>query len=177
MHGLEQQTQSARRTSFWKCVKPTGTEMNSPNLTFHPSTVGILRVATYCPALTRHYLLQVLIKAWAFSKKDEAPARAEQIVQQMNNLSEAGEAKVAPNMRTYSALAMCYGFSKLPGSPQHAEAVVKKMDVLYQQGKLAEGPSKQTFEILKRAWETSREPDKKRGIATINEEMRQRFGK
>lgn len=94
----------------------------------------------------------------------------------MLNLAESGEAKIAPNVRTYTTLVLCHGLSKQPGAPQRAEAIVHQMDTLYKQRKLAEGPNLITFTTLKQAWIRSKEKQRRSAVKAIDEEIRRRFG-
>jgi len=116
------------------------------------------------------------MKAWAFSKRPEAAARAEQILQQMHDVTQSGAMHVPPDIKTYTSLVMCLGISKLPGSPQRAEAIVRHMDYLHKTGHLEEGPSRQTFDTLFKAWKFSNEATKKESMAAIKKEMQERFG-
>jgi len=118
----------------------------------------------------------VLMKAWAFSKRPEAAARAEQILQQMHDVTQSGAMNVPPDIRTYSTLVMCLGMSRLPGSPQRAEAIVRHVDYLHKEGHLEEGPNKHTFNTLLKAWKFSNETNKREKIHAIKKEIRERFG-
>lgn len=117
------------------------------------------------------------MKAWAFSKRPEAAARAEQILQQMHDVTQSGAMHVPPDIRTYTSLVMCLGISRIPGAPQRAEDIVRHVDHLHQSGHLEEGPSRQTFETLIRAWKVSSELDKTENVARLQKEMNERFGK
>ena len=117
------------------------------------------------------------MKAWAFSKRPEASARAEQILQQMHDVTQSGAMDVAPDIKTYTSLVTCLGLSKIPGSPQRAEAIVRHVDFLHNEGHLPEGPSRLTFDRLKQAWMNSDERSKAENIARLNKEMEERFGK
>jgi len=119
----------------------------------------------------------VLMKAWAFSKRPEAAARAEQILQQMHDVTQSGAMHVPPDLKTYTSLVMCLGISKIPGSPQRAETIVRHVDYLHQSGHLEEGPSRQTFETLLKAWKFSNEVDKHENMERLKKEMNERFSK
>ena len=116
------------------------------------------------------------MKAWAFSRRPEAPARAEQIVQQMHDVTQSGAMDVAPDLYTYSTLIMCYGLSRQSGAPQRAEAILRHADHLHETGHLEEGPNRQMFLTLIKAWKRSREANKEERIQTIRQEMIKRFG-
>ena len=117
------------------------------------------------------------MKAWAFSRRPEAAARAEQILQQMHDLTQSGAMHVPPDIKTYTSLVTCLGLSKIPGSPQRAEAIVRHVDFLHKEGHLSEGPSLLTFDRLLMAWRYSSEVGKDENVARLRKEMDERFGK
>ena len=117
------------------------------------------------------------MKAWAFSRRPEAAARAEQILQQMHDLTQSGAMQVPPDIKTYTSLVTCLGLSKIPGSPQRAEAIVRHVDFLHKEGHLSEGPSLLTFDRLLMAWRYSSEVGKDENVARLRKEMDERFGK
>ena len=119
----------------------------------------------------------VLMKAWAFSRRPEAAARAEQILQQMHDVTQSGAMHVPPDIKTYTSLVTCLGLSKIPGSPQRAEAIVRHVDFLHKEGHLSEGPSRLTFDRLCMAWDSSSEVDKAENLARLQKEMTERFGR
>lgn len=116
------------------------------------------------------------MKAWAFSRRPEAAARAEEILQQMHDVTQSGAMNVPPDIKTYTSLVTCLGLSKIPGSAQRAEAIVRHVDFLHEEGHLSEGPSRLTFDRLVMAWESSSEVDKDENIARLRKEMNERFG-
>ena len=85
--------------------------------------------------------------------------RSEEIIRRMLGFKQSLNVDVNPDVRTYTALIMCYGLSKTPGAPKRAEWVVRYMDKLYKSGYLPEGPNKKTFITLRKAWTSSDEPD------------------
>lgn len=117
------------------------------------------------------------MKAWAFSRRPEAAARAEQILQQMHDVTQSGAMQVPPDIKTYTSLVTCLGLSKIPGSPQRAEAIVRHVDYLHKGGHLSEGPSLLTFDRLLMAWKYSSEVDKDEHVARLRREMDERFGR
>ena len=117
------------------------------------------------------------MKAWAFSKRPEASERAEQILQQMHDVTQSGAMHVPPDIKTYTSLVTCLGLSRIPGSPQRAEVIVRHADFLHNKGHLPEGPSILTFDRLVLAWKNSNEIDKKENVARLHKEMEERFGR
>ena len=61
------------------------------------------------------------------------------------------------------------------GAPQKADQVLRFMDELYEKGILKEGPTHRTFLSLRKAWEVSNEPDKRAAIASLDQEINDRF--
>lgn len=99
----------------------------------------------------------------------KAVERSEQIIEQMK------ASNVKPDMRSYTTLISCYGRSMQRGAPQKADKVLRYMDTLYDQGILKEGPSLHTFLSLRKAWKVSNEPDKDIAIASLDNEISNRF--
>jgi hypothetical protein len=120
--------------------------------------------------------MAVLIKALAYSRKPGSAQRAEELIQQMHDLTKSGTINTPPDIRTYTSLVMCHGMSGEKGSPQRAEAIIRHIDMLHQTGHMNEGPTLNTFQMLRMAWETSNEPNKTEAIALVDQEIKRRFG-
>jgi hypothetical protein len=96
----------------------------------------------------------------------------------MNELSQTGALDVAPNMRTYTTMILCYGLSsKNKGAPIRADELFRTMVNLHKEGNLDEAPSRISYTTLRKAWASSDEPNKKERVAEIEREIVEKFGK
>jgi hypothetical protein len=122
-------------------------------------------------------LYAAVIKAWAFSKRSDSTNRAEEVLEQMIQLSEAGAlVDVAPNSKTFATMIMCYGFSKKPGSAKRADELFQQMLDLHREGELKDTPSRATYSSLRKTWLYSNDPNKSKRVAEIDAVIKEKFG-
>lgn len=117
-----------------------------------------------------------MIKAWAFSKRSDSTERAEEVLEQMIQLSETGAlADIAPNTRTFTSMIMCYGLSKKSGSPKRADALFHQMMDRYAKGELKDTPTMTAYSTLRKAWSNSNDPNKAKRIFEIDSAIKEKF--
>lgn len=108
-----------------------------------------------------------VINAWAESGESDSGERAEQILNHMTNLYNAGETCARPNTRTYNTVIKAWAHSKKRGAAREAEKVLSSMHECFARGNMDAEPDKISFTLLLLAWAKSRE----RGSAARAEEI------
>lgn len=118
-----------------------------------------------------------LLNAWANSNKPEAASRALSLLQQMNDLHDAGFRDVRPNSRTmnYAMLCVAKNSQRDAQSAEQAEMLLDRMLDLFISGNEKMMPDSFSFSTAVNAWAWSRSPDAGKGVIRTVEKMEDLF--
>ena len=111
-----------------------------------------------------------VLSAWAKTQRNqEAPERAETLLQQMKHLSETGILPNSkPNVVSYSIVLDCLAYARSPSAALRAESILREM-------KASDDPNVQpnviSYNSVIKAWSFSRDPNALSKVTTLLKEI------
>jgi pentatricopeptide repeat protein len=108
--------------------------------------------------------LAILVNAWAKSGLENAPERAETILQETLRLYDEGLLEDKPNIVTYTTVVECYAKSDRPGSAERAEALLDEMIRRARNGETHLQPNSITYRSVINAYASRGQVEKTQAV-------------
>jgi pentatricopeptide repeat protein len=149
---------------------------NSFNSTYFHAYILLIYQEGFYFLMSNIFLIQctALIKAWAMSNRSNSTMMAEEVLEQMIYLS-ATLPSVAPTIRTFQTMIMCYGRSETSNNPQRADELFQQVLDLHAKGKIKDAPDKKLYLTLRVTWSVSSAKNKAKRIFEINSAIKEKF--